>query len=93
MKNKSEKFLSEILKKLKKNVGFSLCWQKSQYVKIKIKTDKQTIITLFEFFFNSGFYSKQEQILRLMDRPELLAGQIISFYNEKKKLRIDVELE
>lgn len=77
---------------MKKSIDFSLQWEKADRAKIRMSPNRITLIPLFVFMSRNGFLSEQEQLLRLIDRPELLSGQVISFYNRKKNLRIDVEL-
>ncbi len=82
-----------VVEELKKEINVSVLQQKPGFLKLSLSFDRTKLIKLFEFFLRNGFLSKQEHIFRLIDRPDLLAGQIISFYNKQKKFRIDVELE
>ncbi|MGC8805760.1 MAG: hypothetical protein ACP5JO_01695 [Candidatus Ratteibacteria bacterium] len=61
--------------------------------KICVPCEKNAIVFLFRFFYEYGFISKQEQVLRLIDRPEFLDSQVISFYNNKNKMCFDIVLE
>ena len=61
--------------------------------KICVPCEKNAMIFLFRFFYKHGFTSKQEQMLRLIDKPQFLDSQVISFYNKKNKMCFDIVLE
>ncbi|HXK44451.1 MAG TPA: hypothetical protein PL060_00750, partial [bacterium] len=61
--------------------------------KICVPCEKNAVILLFRFFYEHGFISNQEQMLRMIDRPEFLDSQVISFYNKKNKMCFDIVLE
>jgi len=81
------------LDEMKNQIHVSVLQQKSNSLKCSLSADRATLIKLFDFLWRNGFFSDEEQILRLIDRPDLLAGQVITFYNKQKKFRIEVELE
>lgn len=82
-----------LIVELKKNLDLHVLHNGYKSAKIGVKAEKNTLVGLFDFMGRNGFFSEEEQILRLCDSPELIAGQVISFYNDKSKFRIDVELK
>ena len=75
------------------HIFFKLKKQCNSEIELVIPCDKQQIVSVFIVFSENGFFSDQEQILRLLDRPELLEHQFITFTHQKKKISFHIMLE
>jgi hypothetical protein len=58
-----------------------------------IPSEKNVIISLFDILYRFKFHSDQRHLLRIIDKPEFLAGQWITFTDNKNREILDVYLE
>jgi len=62
-------------------------------VDIMVPADKNNLINLFHNLAKLNLFTEQEQLLRLMDKSELVVGQWLTFKDKKGNELIDTLLE
>ena len=62
-------------------------------IDIIVSANKKVLIKLFSILKKNGLKIMEKNILKLLERPDLIAGQWITFSDEKDREIIDVFLE